>query len=371
MENTGNITKTKADLTSISTGEYSGNIISVNLSENELQYIDVLTIVRGDFKQLKELYMSSNKIAGPFDIGIFSKFEHLTNIYFRDNQITELINSKIVQISPIEKITFEKNMLTHIDMRIFEKFTKLQELWLSDNQIYRLDNPMAIRHLTSIKILFIIKNRWICNDLDDLIWIAEKTGLSSSSWGNESSASCKSGYTVKEHVCCYQMDDSFYFLKGTEKDFNETLQKYIESQKSSNLMVYGLCLVLLVVIIVCLIYQSCLCCNRKNEAIKLEMNHSKVSQKIPNVEAQDDPGNAHDNEPFYAEIDQDSNQESREKHVKGAGRGFYFGIGNKPNVGQTQVQSEGVYSEIEMESNPRRLEERQNEEDVYAAVNKK
>ena len=198
------ISEINANLSSVSLKSVANYSVvkNVYLNNNNLMYQDILTLTKG-LPELCNLFISGNKITGPFDLGVLTDLKSFKSLNIYNNQIIELLNTRKGYENSIEALYFDKNNLLYINMSIFEGFTRLTTLGFSRNKIVYIDNLPTINTLQkSIKKILVNNNRWMCDHLKKFLEIAEPLNLEYFISIPELCIGTKK--TLHKKVCCYE-----------------------------------------------------------------------------------------------------------------------------------------------------------------------
>ena len=126
MEQTFNLNIKDIDITEL-------NLKNKNLGNVILEYLKNI-----DFKELKELYLSENKIS---DIKALErvKYEKLETLDLNSNQISDINVVKKINCKELKVLILYKNNISEIGVLEKVKFGKLERLDLSINKIFHID----------------------------------------------------------------------------------------------------------------------------------------------------------------------------------------------------------------------------------------
>lgn len=111
----------------------------------------------GDFKGLKDLYLSNNSIRSLSPIGFFG-LSGLTKLYVDENKVAEIANGTFVSLGALQTLDLSHNRLRHLTVDTFRGLSSLSCLRLQWNNISELSDGL-FAELRPLETLDLSHNR--------------------------------------------------------------------------------------------------------------------------------------------------------------------------------------------------------------------
>lgn len=120
--------------------EYLPNLISLDLSDNRLIFLDMDYLKM--FDSLRSLNLSSNELFS-VDYNLFYSLQKLTCLSLMNNKISEIDPRTISCLTELHELDLSMNQLEIFDFSMFAELSKLKILKLNNNRLKQLDYGLA------------------------------------------------------------------------------------------------------------------------------------------------------------------------------------------------------------------------------------
>uniref|UniRef100_A0A5S6Q3X2 LRRCT domain-containing protein n=1 Tax=Trichuris muris TaxID=70415 RepID=A0A5S6Q3X2_TRIMR len=192
----------------------------LSLASNRLSQLDAAAFRTS--RDIEVLSLQRNRLSH-LPSGIFAPLANLSRLILSENNLTSLDEDTFAGVTSVSLLSVSHNRLRAVHRRALVNFHMLEKLYLNDNELQQLSNESLAQISDNLYLLDLSDNPWHCNC--DVLWLAQWMQERQQVLSNSALTKCKessvqiSAITDELIFHCKQANDTYAtMLRRYEKN---------------------------------------------------------------------------------------------------------------------------------------------------------
>ncbi|CDW53925.1 LRR 7 and LRR 8 domain containing protein [Trichuris trichiura] len=157
-------------ITKLNEDQFAGfpKVKLLSLASNQLSQLHAATFRTS--REIRVLSLQRNRLTD-LPSGVFAPLVNLSKLILSENNLTSLDEDTFAGITSVNLLSVSHNRLRTVHRRALVNFHMLEKLYLNDNQLQQLSNESLAQVSDNLYLLDLSDNPWHCNC--DAVWLAK------------------------------------------------------------------------------------------------------------------------------------------------------------------------------------------------------